>query len=53
MSNYEQWQKEKYGNVLNENKGIIETMQPEELENGEHDGYSIFDTDFGHTEQSF
>ena len=53
MSNYDNWQLQKYGNVLAENKTIIETIEPEELENGEHDGYSIFDNDFGHTEQGF
>ena len=46
MTPFEQFQLEKYGNILKPTTTFIEYITPEELENGEHNDYSIFDTDF-------
>lgn len=53
MTPYQQWQLETYGNILKPTTTFIQAITPKELENGEHSDYSIFDTDFTHTEQQF
>jgi hypothetical protein len=46
MTPFERFQLETYGDILKPTTTFIQAITPKELEDGEHDDYSIFDTDF-------